>query len=330
MNPDIAPIVVGVTGHRDLRRPDVAELEKRVREFFATLRYRHPDAPIVVLSALAEGADRLAARVALALNLRLQAPLPMPRDLYELDFDENSKEDFAGLLSRAESYSEIPMHKPDAGRIKQYDLLGDLLAQSSTILLALWDGAPSDKPGGTAAVVEKVRKRAGGKVYHIVTPRESNPAPPHALAAGWLETRQAALCLFRRGDTFLITDLTDPVTGAALHRPPGGGLEDGETPEQAVRRELLEELGIRLTGVQPLGAIDHIWYWKGRELHERAWLFAASPADDPRLDRGETPELIEADGDRIQTCWRACGTPGADLPPLCPPGLLELLRNFPT
>jgi 8-oxo-dGTP pyrophosphatase MutT (NUDIX family) len=141
-----------------------------------------------------------------------------------------------------------------------------------------------------------------------------------------IETRQAALCLFRRGDTVLLTELNDPLSGAVLHRPPGGGLESGETPEQAVRRELLEELGIRLTNLQLLGAIDHIWYWKGREVHERAWIFLDSPADDPRLVRGETPELLEADGDRVKTCWRACDAMGKSLPPLCPEGLLQLVK----
>jgi 8-oxo-dGTP pyrophosphatase MutT (NUDIX family) len=137
--------------------------------------------------------------------------------------------------------------------------------------------------------------------------------------------RQAALCLFRRGDEFLVSEIVDPAGGAVLHRPPGGGLEAGETPEQAVRREVREELGIRLTDVRFLGTIDHVWHWKGRELRERAWVFQASAADDPRLDRGETLELLEADGDRFQTVWRGCAAPEADLPPLCPPGLLELL-----
>jgi ADP-ribose pyrophosphatase YjhB (NUDIX family) len=136
--------------------------------------------------------------------------------------------------------------------------------------------------------------------------------------------RQAALCLFRRGDTFLVAEIIDPVDGHILHRPPGGGIEAGETPEEAVRREVLEELGIRLTGLRSLGAVDHIWCWKGRELHERAWLFAADPADDPRLARGEAPQLIEADGDRFETCWRRCGDV-AGLPPLCPSRLPELL-----
>jgi predicted phosphoribosyltransferase len=43
------------------------------------------------VTALAEGADRLAAEVALSLDaqvkVRLVVPIPMPIELYELDFD---------------------------------------------------------------------------------------------------------------------------------------------------------------------------------------------------------------------------------------------------
>ena len=138
-------------------------------------------------------------------------------------------------------------------------------------------------------------------------------------------TRQAALCLIRRSNTFLVAEIVDPQTGAILHRPPGGGLEGDENPEAAVRRELREELGIVLRGVEPLGSVDHIWFWNGREIRERAWLFVAYASDDPRLDRGECPELVEPNGERFRTLWRPIQDDASGLPPLCPPMLLDFL-----
>jgi len=134
------------------------------------------------------------------------------------------------------------------------------------------------------------------------------------------------LCLIQHGNGFLVAEIQDPQTNLVLHRPPGGGVEEGETPEQAVRRELREELDITLTSVLALGKVDHVWSWNGREVPERAWLFLASSSDDARLSRGECPELVEADGQRIKTVWRPIEENISSLPPLCPSRIAEFLR----
>ena len=104
-----------------------------------------------------------------------------------------------------------------------------------------------------------------------------------------LEIRQAALCLIRHGNAFPVAEIQDPQSGLVLHRPPGGGIEEGETAEQAVRRELHEELSITLTAILEVGTVDHIWFWKGREVRERAWLYLATSSDDARLSVENAP-----------------------------------------
>ena len=53
--------------------------------------------------------------------------------------------------------------------------------------------------------------------------------------------RPIALCLFRHGSKVLVSDEVDPVSGERFHRPLGGGIEYGESSEEAVIREIREE-----------------------------------------------------------------------------------------
>lgn len=209
-SPGQIPLLLGVTGHRNMDPADRSSLEERVREVIRNLRACYPSTPLVLLSPLADGADRLVARVAVEQGLGLQVPLPMPRDVYATDFDDPpSKAEFEALLARADHWFELPLadgatlddiarHGP--ARIEQYDRVGEFIARHAELLIALWDGRITGKIGGTAEIVkwrlstlprettselqppDPVRS---GPVIQIVTPREDQPRPADALAVHW-------------------------------------------------------------------------------------------------------------------------------------------------
>lgn len=154
------PLVIGVTGHRDLVPEEEPVLEASVERFLVDLGGRFPDLPLLVMTPLAEGADRLVARVAYRLGIAISIVLPMPRLLYEQDFGGVSAEVFSEMLGYGEVL-EMPLLgdlsddriAEDQARDAQYEFLGVYLAAHCHILLALWDGKPSSAPGGTAHVV---------------------------------------------------------------------------------------------------------------------------------------------------------------------------------
>ncbi len=99
-----APVLIlGVTGHRDLKKETVAQLEKCVGEKLAALKKEFVEARIVVMSALAEGADQLVAKVAVdELGLELVVPLPFPAETCGERFENNAdREEFDRLLNKA-------------------------------------------------------------------------------------------------------------------------------------------------------------------------------------------------------------------------------------
>lgn len=59
------PLIVAVTGHRDLVAAEVPGIRERVRTLLTDLVNEYPDRGVTVMTALAEGADQLVAAEAL-------------------------------------------------------------------------------------------------------------------------------------------------------------------------------------------------------------------------------------------------------------------------
>ena len=80
------PLIVAVTGHRDLVADEIPRIRHLVSKFLTDARTEYPDRGVSVMSSLAEGADQLVAEEAVRLGVPLIVPLPMPKDLYVSDF----------------------------------------------------------------------------------------------------------------------------------------------------------------------------------------------------------------------------------------------------
>jgi len=129
-----------------------------------------------VFSPLAVGADRLVARKLLdQKGSRLIAVLPVPEDNYLDDFgttDLHSK-DYEGAEARQEfrhwlSHRAIEciVIPPSATRDESYEKVGFYVAEHSDVLIAVWDGLPSQGRGGTADIVARA-KQLGKPICHI-------------------------------------------------------------------------------------------------------------------------------------------------------------------
>jgi hypothetical protein len=193
------PLIIGVTGHRNIPASAITALEQSVARVFKELKDAAPDTPMVLLSPLGEGADRLVAGVALSMGIGLISPLPLAPAEYQSDFAEPaSKQEFSGLLQRAQRWfvveggAKFPPGTTGPARDRQYAQVGAFVVRHSHVLLALWDGKPLTLKGGTAQVVEyKLRgipedvgqaeelldPRDVGPVYQIVTPRDDGTPP---------------------------------------------------------------------------------------------------------------------------------------------------------
>jgi hypothetical protein len=162
-DPTNSPFMVAVSGHRDLAPQDTPRLREAVTTFVQQLQTYLPDTELRLIVGMAEGADLLVAETALALGVAVEAVLPMPLEHYAADFDAVTLAHLQTLLAhpqvrRVELAALLPTPASAAPhtaaqRDAMFAHLAATLIRRSSLLLALWDGEASSRPGGTADTV---------------------------------------------------------------------------------------------------------------------------------------------------------------------------------
>lgn len=161
------PFRIGITGHRlnQLSEQDLPAISAAIGKVLTACERGMPEVERwTLISALAEGADRLGAGEALARGWRLEAPLPFARSRYLQDFEtEASRAEFYAFCAAAD---EVRVAEDRAGSGDGYRAVGDDIVAGSDALIAVWKGAAPAGPGGTAHVISEMLK-AGGAIAWI-------------------------------------------------------------------------------------------------------------------------------------------------------------------
>jgi hypothetical protein len=182
---------VGVSGHRDVDENDArigAQVEALLRAVSDGLArvaggpeaaaYAGSGFDLTLVSALAEGADRLFAAKAKAFDATLYAPLPFARDVYAEDFAERP-EAFAQALDTARCFELDGLRETDKARDESYEAVGRFTVRNCDLLVAIYDEAHKHGFGGAQATAEYAA-RAGVRIWWI---QAKAPAAPRFLAS---------------------------------------------------------------------------------------------------------------------------------------------------
>lgn len=92
--------------------------------------------------------------------------------------------------------------------------------------------------------------------------------------------RAVALCLLEHQGRLLLQEFWHEHDGYHYYRPPGGGIEHGERAGEAVRREMLEELGTEISDPELIDVLENIFEYGGETKHEIVFLFRAQILDE--------------------------------------------------
>jgi len=116
--------------------------------------------------------------------------------------------------------------------------------------------------------------------------------------------RVIAICLFCSKDQILVFEAFDSVKGTPFYRPLGGAVEPGETTEQALIREIREELGQEITDLKLLSVIENLFTYEGSPGHEIVFVYDGIFADPAFYDQ-ESITVYEDNGDVLQASWKS-------------------------
>jgi hypothetical protein len=264
MTDDVSPpkpliaLRLGVTGHRKARlKPEqIDRINTQIQMVLDTLRegvneahQRYgddfADAPPLCyfVSALADGADTLAAKRALENGWRLLAPLPFAKEIYESDFSPADKQEFQELLKSAHAVAELDGTRDDPTHEERaYLQAGVTTVSHSDFIIAVWDGEGARGMAGTAMIKEEALT-TGKPVIWIDAVED---VPPVFLAEDG-ETR-----LFSREAALAAVD-------AAVAPPPGEEIEHAfsgkKTHALKAYREFTQESAHRFNR----GSFFQIW-----------------------------------------------------------------------
>ncbi len=98
-----------------------------------------------------------------------------------------------------------------------------------------------------------------------------------------------------RGDRILLVE--HELFGRDFYNLPGGGIEEGETPEQAALRELAEECNVQGRILRPL-TIEY-----KPDLESRVYTFLVEIPEDAEAVKGLDPELPMGEQSIVAVKW---------------------------
>ncbi|MGN7742561.1 NUDIX hydrolase [Pseudomonas sp. 22526] len=136
--------------------------------------------------------------------------------------------------------------------------------------------------------------------------------------------RAKSVCVFRQGEHLLLAEGFDPGKNEHYLMPVGGGIHFGETSATAAKREVLEEIGAEVQGIELLGVLENLFVFDGTPGHEIVFIHEARFVD-PRFYAATELEGVETSGHRFAVRWVSLQLIRDKRLNVYPQGLLDLL-----
>lgn len=139
--------------------------------------------------------------------------------------------------------------------------------------------------------------------------------------------RPLAICVFCHQDKILVFEGYDPKKDQIFYRPLGGAIEFGEHNTEAIRRELMEEIGAEVKELVYLGTLENIFTFNGEPGHEIVQIYDGALVDSELYEQAVISGHEAEVGGALEAMWKSLDEFGPGKAILYPPGLLDMLLD---
>ncbi len=159
---------IGVTGHRNLENENLirngVKIGLQCLKEIHDREYPNSTYTFIIISPLAEGADRLVVHEILQMNgyadknctSFLEVIIPMPEQFYIQDFTTlGSVDEFYSLIGKSRVVKTLDFN---GNRDEAFENVGYNVVHSCDVLFVIWNGKKAEGRGGTAEVFEYAKK----------------------------------------------------------------------------------------------------------------------------------------------------------------------------
>ncbi len=93
------------------------------------------------------------------------------------------------------------------------------------------------------------------------------------------------MCTFIHDGKILASSAVDKIDNKHFYRLPGGRIEFDESSEQALRREIQEELGSEIENLRLLDVVENRFKYEGKRGHEIVFVYSGDLAHTELYDQ---------------------------------------------
>lgn len=117
-----------------------------------------------------------------------------------------------------------------------------------------------------------------------------------------INIRVVALCIFQNNEKILVEEIHHTALADPYYRPIGGTVEYGEATLQTIKREVMEEIGAEVTGLQLIDVLENIFTINDQIGHEIDFIYTGKLKDRALYNK---QELDGVEGNReFKAVWK--------------------------